>query len=128
MLCPAVVSAAIRNQMSTVLPMGKTIVDVLSDFMRYLFDSTAKLFIFAEQNGERRWNVVSRNVELALTHPDGWGGPQQSQLLAAAIQANIVPDTEEGHARVHFITEGEAKLNFCATRTQAGGNLKVRYH
>ena len=112
--------------MNTGFPKGKTIVDVFSDFMRYLFDSTKSLFISSDQNGEHRWNSVSHNIELVLTHPNGWAGPQQTQLRAAAIRANIVPDTPEGNARVHFITEGEAILNFCITHTQAGETLKVR--
>jgi hypothetical protein len=118
--------AGLRNQMSTNLPRGKTIVDVFSDFIRYLFDSTKALFIASDQNGERRWNSVSDKIELVLTHPNGWGGPQQSQLRTAVILAKIVPDTSEGHSRVHFVTEGEASFNFCATHTQAGDNLKVR--
>jgi len=67
---------------------------------------------------------VSRSIELVLTHPNEWGGPQQSQLRTAAVKANIVPDTPEGRARVHFVTEGEASFNFCATHTHAGENLK----
>ena len=112
--------------MITDLPVGKTIVDVFSDFMGYLFDSTKALFISSDQNGENRWNSVSQNIELVLTHPNGWGGPEQSQLRTAAIQANIVPGTPEGREKVHFVTEGEASFNFCATHTQAGENLKVR--
>ena len=111
--------------MSVDLPTGKTIVDVFSDFMRYLFDSTKALFINSDQNGESRWNSVARSIELVLTHPNEWGGPQQSQLRAAAVKANIVPDTPEGRSRVHFVTEGEASFNFCATHTHAGENLKV---
>ena len=107
------------------LPKGKTIVDVFSDFMRYLFDSTKILFISSDQNGENLWNSVSSNVELVLTHPNEWGGPQQSQLRTAAIRANIVPDTPGGGARVHFVTEGEANFNFCATHSQVGETLKV---
>ena len=125
MLGPTGPPAALRNQMSTELPRGKTIVDVFSDFIRYLFDSTKSLFISSDQNGEHRWNSVFNKVELVLTHPNGWSGLQQSQLRTAAIRANIVPHTPEGRARVHFVTEGEASFNFCATHTQAGDNLKV---
>ncbi|KAF9783740.1 hypothetical protein BJ322DRAFT_1109589 [Thelephora terrestris] len=124
LLGPTEPSAALRKQMSTDLPRGKTVVDIFSDFMRYLFDSTKALFISSDQNGEHRWNSVSRNIELVLTHPNEWCGPQQSKLRTAAIRANIVPDTPEGHARVHFVTEGEASFNFCVTHTQAGENLK----
>ena len=125
MLGPTDPPEDLKKYMSKNLPKGKTIVDVFSDFMRYLFDSTKTLFISSDQIGEHRWNSVSDNIELILTHPNGWGGPQQSQLRTAAVQANIIPDTQEGRARVHFVTEGEASFNFCATQTQAGENLKV---
>ncbi|KAF9650929.1 hypothetical protein BDM02DRAFT_3213948 [Thelephora ganbajun] len=92
--------------------------------MGYLFDSTKALFKTSEPNGELRWNSVSNNIELVLTHPNGWGGPQQTQLRTAAVKAGIVSDTPAGHSRVHFVTEGEASFNFCATRTQAGKDLK----
>ena len=128
MLGPAGLPAILRNRIGTDLPMGKTIVDIFSDFMRYLFDSTKSLFTSSDQNGEMRWNSVSHNIELVLTHPNEWGGPQQSQLRAAAVRANVIPDSPEGHARVHFVTEGEATFNFCATHTQAGQSLKVRHH
>ena len=129
LLGPTEPPAALKDQMNTNFPMGKTIIDIFSDFMRYLFDSTKALFISSDQNGRHRWNSVSENIELVLTHPNGWGGPQQQQLRAAAIRANIVPDTLGGRARIHFVTEGEASFNFCAAHTQAGENLKVcRYY
>ena len=111
--------------MSTRLPKGKSIIDVFADFMRYLFDSAKALFKSSEPNGEVRWNSISKSIELVLTHPNGWGGPQQAQLRNAAIKARIVPHTPAGHASVHFVTEGEASFSFCATHTQAGKSLKV---
>ena len=125
LLGPAGSPAALKDQISTPLPMGKTIIDVFSDFMSYLFDSAKKFIVACEKDGEHLWNSLSGNVELILTHPDGWDGPQQEKLRAAAVRANIVPDTPEGHARVRFVTEGEATLNFCAAHTNAGKNLKV---
>ena len=127
LLGPTGPPAALKKQMSTGLPKGKTIVDVFSDFMRYLFDSAKTLFIDSDQNGEHRWNSVAQNIELVLTHPNSWGGPQQSQLRTAAVKANIVPDTPAGLARVHFVTEGEASFHFCVTNTQERGNLKVHH-
>jgi len=109
--------------MNTQLPRGKTIVDVFADFMRYLFNSTEALFKSSESNV--RWDSVSKSIELVLTHPNGWGGPQQTQLRTAAVKAGIVPDTPAGHASVHFVSEGEASFSFCATQTQEGKNLKV---
>ena len=111
--------------MGTQLPKGKTIVDVFADFMRYLFRSTKMLFKASEPNGDLRWNAVSSNIELVLTHPNGWGGLQQTQLRTAAVKAGIIPDTSAGRSSVHFVTEGEASFNFCATHTQAGKSLKV---
>ena len=123
-LSPAELPAAMKEQISTELPKGKTIVDVFADFMRYLFDSTKALFKDSEPNGELRWDSISESIELVLTHPNGWGGPQQAQLRTA-VKAGIVPNTPAGHSRVHFVTEGEASFSFCATQTQAGKNLKV---
>jgi hypothetical protein len=124
---PAELPVEIENQMSTKLPKGKTIVDVYADFMDYLFESTKALFKATEPNGRLRWDSISNNIELVLTHPNGWGGPQQARLRTAAIKACIVPDTPVGHSRVHFVTEGEASFSFCASRTQAGRNLKASH-
>jgi hypothetical protein len=124
-MSPTEPSAAMKDQMSTNLPKGKTIVDVFADFMGYLFDSTKELFKTSEPNGESRWDSVSNSVELVLTHPNGWSGPQQTQLRTAAIKAGIVPNTPAGRSRVYFVSEGEASFNFCATHTQAGRDLKV---
>jgi hypothetical protein len=126
MLSPKGPPPELRSQMSTELPMRKTIVDVFSDFMRYLFDSTKTLFISTDQDREILWNSVYHSIELVLTHPNEWGDSQKSQLRTAAVKANIVPDTPEGRSRVHFVTEGEASFNFCATHTHVGENLKVR--
>jgi len=110
--------------MSTEPPRGKTIVDVFADYMRYLFDSTEELFKSSEPNVQ--WDSIS-SIELVLTHPNGWGGPQQSQLRSAAIKAGIVSDTPTGRASVHFVTEGEACFNFCATEIHVGETLQVRH-
>ena len=125
MISPTELPAAMKDQMNTQLPKGKTIVDVFADFMRYLFDSTKELFKASEPSGELRWDTVSDTIELVLTHPNEWGGPQQTQLRTAAVRAGIVPDTPAGRSRVHFVTEGEASFNFCATNTEAGEGLKV---
>ena len=127
MLSPTESPATMKDQMSVQLPKGKNIIDIFADFMRYLFDSTKDLFKASEPNGELRWNSASNDVELVLSHPNGWGGPQQAQLRIAAVRAGIVPDGPAGRSRVHFVTEGEASFNFCAAHTEAGKSLKVRH-
>jgi len=122
MLSPSELSAEMVDQMSMELPKGKAIVDVFADFMRYLYDSTEALFKSSEPNV--KWDSISV-IELVLTHPNGWKGPQQSQLRTAAVKAGLIQDTPAEHARVHFVSEGEASFNFCATNTQAGESLKV---
>ena len=125
MLSPLDLPEEMTNQMSTELPTGKTIIDVFVDFMRFLFHSTRKVFKDSEPNGEIRWNSISGSIELVLTHPNGWRGPQQTHLRNAAIKAGIVQDTLAGRSRVHFVTEGEASFSFCAAYTEAGKGLRV---
>ena len=72
MLSPLELPVAMKDRISTELPKGKTIVDVFADYMRYLFDSTKELFKSSEPNFG--WNSIS-NIELVLSHPNGWGGP-----------------------------------------------------
>lgn len=59
------------------------------------------------------WDDLYSEAAFVIAHPNGWGGPQQARYRQAAIQAGLVPDTIEGKARVVFVTEGEASLNFC---------------
>ena len=122
MLSSSDLSAAMVDQMSLELPKGKAIVDVFADFMRYLYDSTEALFKSSEPNV--KWDSIP-TIELVLTHPNGWKGSQQSQLRTAAVKAGLIKDTPTDHARIHFVSEGEASFNFCATHTQVGENLKV---
>ena len=124
MLSPLELPVAMANQMNTVFPGGKTVIDVFADFMRYLFDTTTKAIVeSSEPDGKFRWD--SKSIELVLTHPNGWGDPQRAHLRNAAVKAGIIQDTPAEHARVHFVSEGEASFNFCVTHTQEGENLEV---
>ena len=55
---------------------------------------------------------VKNHLYFVLSHPNGWEGAQQAQLRQAAVLANLIPDTPVGHARLSFVTEGEASLHF----------------
>lgn len=126
LLEPKPLQKDLKDQMSERLPKGKSIVDVFSDIMRYLFNSTKAQFISSlTEIGQLRWDSVADNTELVLTHPNGWGGPQQCHLRNSAIRAGIVPDTPKGYARVHFVTEGEASFNFCAIHSLPDEKMKV---
>ena len=71
---------------------------------------------------------MTDRIEFVLAHPNGWGGLQQNKIRQAAVVAGLVPDTSAGHSRVHFVTEGEASLNFCISNGLTTSNIKVHIH
>ena len=93
------------------LPLGKTVIQIFADFMKYL-RNCAKDYI-SETHSEKTWTSLEGNIMYVLTHPNGWGGAQQVNMRKAAVLGGLIPDTEEGAARVSFVTEGEASLHFC---------------
>ena len=93
------------------LPPNKTIVQLFSDYMKYLLEC-AKQYI-SESHGQAVWTSLKDDIIFVLTHPNGWGGPQQAQMRQAAIRAGLVPNTDDGRSRIKFVTEGEASLHFC---------------
>ena len=105
------------------LPAGKTVVDVLADYLKYLYDCV-KQFI-AETHGVTRWDSRVDRIDFVMSHPNGWGGSQQRKMRSAAIHAGLVPDTSDGHDRIHFVTEGEASLRWCIDQGLAS-TVKVR--
>ena len=113
-----------KRQMTTALPTGKTIVDLFSDFIRYLFDSTIAHIKEAEPTGDTLWENFGPRVELVLTHPNDWEGQQQEVMRRAVVQARIFT-AEEATNRLSFVTEGEASFNHCVTYTKSGESLEV---
>ena len=87
-------------------------VDVFSDFLRYLFQCAKEYIQDVHANGPDLWQSVEKNVQFVLSHPNGWEGPEQSLMRRATVNAGLVPDTSSGHSRVSFVTEGEASLHF----------------
>lgn len=108
----------------TELPDGKSIVDLLADFVRYLFDSAIIHIKEAEPTGDILWENFGPAVELVLTHPNGWEGHQQEVMRKAVVQAKIF-NKEEAFSRVSFVTEGEASFNYCVNNTGSGELLEV---
>ena len=112
-----------KRRVTTDLPRGKSLQDVFSDFIRYLFDSAKSFIQDSEPFGEELWAAVERNTSLILSHPRGWGGHELEFLRKAVIRASVF--TEEVLTSVYFITEEEANFNFCVTHTKLGELLKV---
>ena len=101
------------------LPRGKSIVHVLTDFIRYLFQC-AETYI-RESYPRYIWLSVKDEIQFIFTHPNGWEGAQQQQIRRAIVHAGLVPSTLDGRARVRFLTEGEAGLHFCIWDLFASG-------
>ena len=95
------------------LPRNKSVVEVLGDFLKYLFESARTYIQDTHASGHDLWNSIQDDIDFVLTHPNGWEGAQQSQIRRAAVLAGFIPDNQCGQSRVQFVTEGEASLNFC---------------
>ena len=94
------------------LPPNKTVVEVIADFLRYLLQCASSYIRDTHPNGEELWNVLKDDIDYVLSHPNGWEGKEQNQMRQAAVRAGLILDTPDGHARVTFVTEGEASLHF----------------
>ncbi|KAG6878453.1 hypothetical protein C0992_008130 [Termitomyces sp. T32_za158] len=95
------------------LPRKKTAVHVFGDFLAYLYRCTRDFITDTHGNGAQLWNAVEHNIQFVLSHPNGWEGPQQSKMRRSAVYGGLIPDTNEGKARIRFVTEGEASLHAC---------------
>jgi len=96
------------------LPLNKTIVDVLADFLVYLLGCASRFIQETHADGTTFWPSVKDEIDFVLSHPNGWEGAQQAEMRRAAVLAKLIPDTTAGHARLSFVTEGEASLHFAA--------------
>lgn len=115
---------AAKKHMTVDLPSGKRLQDIFADFIRYLFVSATTFLQEYEPMGEEIWESFKRNINLILTHPNGWEGREQRFLRESVVQASIFTK-EEARSRVSFVTEGEAIFNFCMTNTESGALIEV---
>jgi hypothetical protein len=103
-------------------------VQVFGDFLRYLYDCTQLFIEETHAGGSELWASVEARTEFVLTHPNGWEGAQQALMRSAAAYGGLVPDTPDGHARIHFVTEGEASLHYCIGNNYASELIKVFFY
>ncbi|KAG7451216.1 uncharacterized protein BT62DRAFT_1038636 [Guyanagaster necrorhizus] len=95
------------------LPYRKTAVHVFGDFLSYLYQCTRAFVVDTHANGAALWKAVEHDIQFVLSHPNGWEGAQQTKMRWAAVHGQLIPDTNEGKARIRFVTEGEASLHAC---------------
>jgi len=110
--------------MTPALPKGKSLQDIFADFIRYLFDSTEAFIQEHEPMGDILWRNFEQNIDLILSHPNGWEGHEQEFLRKSVVQASVFTE-KEALSRVSFVTEGEATFNFCVSNTKSGELLEV---
>ena len=107
------------------LPTGKSSEDVFGDFLRYLYKCSRKFIEDTHANGKKLWETVEKDIHFVLSHPNGWEGAQQARMRRAAIRGGLIPDTDEGKARIRFVTEGEASMHACILSGLASDVLSV---
>ncbi|KAK0434111.1 hypothetical protein EV421DRAFT_1717855 [Armillaria borealis] len=91
----------------------KDIVMLFSDFYKYLYDCASSAICTTGCLSESSWEEIAHDIHFILAHPNGWEGKEQAMLRDAMVKAQLIPDDDEGHAHVSFVTEGEASLHFC---------------
>ena len=117
-------ASRIKDEDIPPLPQGKSAVQVLADFMRYLFNCTRSYITETHASGTSMWRSIENNIEFILIHPNGWEGPQQQQIRRAAVIAGLISNGEEEHmSRIHLLTEGEASLYFCVAHVLASDSF-----
>ena len=99
--------------------------EVFADFLRYLLECASSYIQDTHANGSDLWNSVQDQIDFVLSHPNGWEGTQQSEMRRAAVLADLIPNTTAGHARLSFVTEGEASLHFSIQNGLPAGAMKV---
>ena len=56
-------------------------------------------------NGVELWHTLEDRTEFVLTHPNGWESAQQGIMRTAAGRAGLIPDNEDGHSHLSFVTK-----------------------
>ncbi|EIW80189.1 hypothetical protein CONPUDRAFT_137514 [Coniophora puteana RWD-64-598 SS2] len=91
------------------LPFGKTVTEILGDFLRYLF-ACATAYIHRTHNDVTTWMLCDTNF--VITIHNGWDS-RTAQFRQAVVLAGLVGKSPQDQQRVNFVTKGEAKTWFC---------------
>ncbi|KDQ59114.1 hypothetical protein JAAARDRAFT_192659 [Jaapia argillacea MUCL 33604] len=107
------------------LPTNMTVVDVLADFMAYLYRCGLDFIRDTHHAGDQILKSVDGQIEFVFGHPNGWEGSQQEKMRQAAVLAGLIPNTSSGRSRLQFVTEGEASLHYCVNNGFSSGLIKT---
>ena len=104
---------------------GLTIVQVLSDFLRYLYKETLDYIGRFHADGNELRPIAEENTTFVLSHPNGWIGLPQQRMREAAMRGGLVKNAEESQSRINFVSEGEASALACLANGLCPSNLQV---
>ncbi|KAI0310026.1 hypothetical protein OF83DRAFT_1156557 [Amylostereum chailletii] len=113
LLRPKHITTTVDDIQPCKLPASKGIIDVYADFYRYLFEHARAYIQQTHASGHLLWESFEEDIDIVLSHPNGWEGAEQSAMRQAAVIAGLVADTSLGRGRVTFVPEGEASLHYC---------------
>ncbi|KAF6759561.1 hypothetical protein DFP72DRAFT_885432 [Ephemerocybe angulata] len=95
------------------LPPGKTVVQVLADYIFYLYNCVKSHIKNTHPNRANLWaSFESHETEIVLSHPNTWDEWQQAQMREAVALAKLARVDNAVPENVHLISEGEANLWF----------------
>lgn len=110
------------------LPAPKTVVEVMGDLLRYLYEETVNFIVTHHSNGEDLWEEVKRQRYFVLSLPDDWNrwdNVPQHRMRQAAINGGLIIDFDD-EVRLQFVTEGEANIFSCIIDDRFVSNNSVR--
>ncbi|KAG8917973.1 hypothetical protein FRC02_002740 [Tulasnella sp. 418] len=107
------------------LPAGKTIVQVVGDYLSYMSRASIDHFKNQMVGSDDIWEKVKNKVIYVLCHPNGWDTYQHEEMRRAAVHGGLVPSNEDGRSRIHFVSEGEASLHWCVLNGVSKRALQV---
>ncbi|TFY59588.1 hypothetical protein EVJ58_g5687 [Rhodofomes roseus] len=124
-LCPDGMQG--RGERLPTIWVDKSVVQIFADYLAYIY-KCAQDYVSDSHTTGRKILESGTPIEFILSHPNGWGGKQQSRMRQAARLAGLVPDVEAGNTRIHFVSEGEASLHFCIVNGLIGDLLQENKH
>lgn len=81
---------------------------IYTDYLEYLLQETRRYL--KQRFGHDPWSMLRNQVEIILTHPNGWGVPQQMFLQEAAVNAGLITKerAQLNKGGLLFVEEAEA--------------------
>ncbi|KAG8903283.1 hypothetical protein FRB99_003524 [Tulasnella sp. 403] len=115
-MCPASMGSPPVEIPPLTLPPELTATRVMAAFLRYMKRAVQQAVQKDNKGGDKLWDQLQHGISYILCHPNGWEGPQQTELRQAAVWAELIPDTPEGQSHLMLTSEGEASFHWCVNQ------------